>query len=336
MGAVPIFLCAGSFDSFARVAIIVSSLNRTSPQGPGTRCGIECARTVRFWPGPFSLSQSEPRRLAPQELLPVNFARRTRQRLALEVIVITNLGTALEGEGWCRVLWTLPKVSLADRPIGQSRESRAFFIFLAFWVTLALITPPSFAGTKIVHSWVLTGEPMPRVQKMLVIAILENYLIRQELEDEMEELLAKAGVTGIKSHMVLPPRNEVTEDELKQQIKQADFDAVLVIRPISERTETEEVAASYAGPYWVPPPGYMNFWPYWHMAWSQPLAVSSSYLKENKVINAQFNLYSTKDEKLLWSGETDTVYSKDFTKLGKEYAKTIVKQLKKDKVIGGK
>jgi hypothetical protein len=234
------------------------------------------------------------------------------------------------------VLLTLPKVSLADRPIGQSREIRALFIFLTFTTIFALITLPIFAGTKIVRSWVLTGEPMPRLQKILVIAVLENYLIRQELEDEMEELLAQSGVTGIKSHMVLPPRNEVAEDELKEHIKQADFDAVLVIRPISQRTQREEVAASYAGPYWVPPPGYMNFWPYWHMAWSQPLAVSSSYLKENQVINAQFNLYSTKDEKLLWSGETDTVYSKDFKKLGKEYAKTIVKQLKKDKVIGGK
>ena len=231
---------------------------------------------------------------------------------------------------------TLSKVSLPDRPIRPSGESRAFFILLSLAAIFALIPLPSFAGTKIVHSWVLTGEPMPRLQKILVIAVLENYLIRQELEDEMEELLAKSGVTGVKSHMVLPPRNEVAEDELKEHIKQADFDAVLVIRPISERIEKEEVAASYAGPYWVPPPGYLNFWPYWHMAWSQPLQVSSSYLKEHQVINAQFNLYSTKDEKLLWSGETDTVYSKDFKKLGKEYAKTITKQLKKDKLIGGK
>jgi hypothetical protein len=47
----------------------------------------------------------------------------------------------------------------------------------------------------------------------------------------------------------------------------------------------------------------------------------------------EFNLYNTKTEKLIWSGETDTVYSKDFEKLGKEYAKTLVSQLKKDKVI---
>ena len=56
----------------------------------------------------------------------------------------------------------------------------------------------------------------------------------------------------------------------------------------------------------------------------------------NIIVRAEFNLYSTKDEKLIWSGETDTVYSKDFQKLGKQYAEMLVKQLKKDKVIGKK
>lgn len=57
------------------------------------------------------------------------------------------------------------------------------------------------------------------------------------------------------------------------------------------------------------------------------------YLKENTMVSAEFNLYRTKDETLLWSGETDTVYCKDFEKLGKEYAGALIKQLKKDKTI---
>jgi len=53
-------------------------------------------------------------------------------------------------------------------------------------------------------------------------------------------------------------------------------------------------------------------------------------------VRVEVNLYNTKDEKLIWSGETDTVYSKDFAKLGKDYAKSLVKQLKKDGVVGKK
>jgi len=210
---------------------------------------------------------------------------------------------------------------------------RTRLLFLVF--SLALANLPLWAGTKIVHRWVLDDQPMPKIKKILVIGVMENYLIRQEFEDEMERLLAESGVQGTKSHMVLPPRNELMEGELKERIKEGDFDSVLVIRPMTVRKETEEVVTSVSGPYFVPPAPYYHFWPYWNMAWGQ-VHTTSSYLKESTIVNAEFNLYSTKDEKLLWSGETETVYSKDFGKLAKAYAKTLVKQLKKDKVVGTK
>jgi len=188
---------------------------------------------------------------------------------------------------------------------------------------------PLFAGTRIVHRWVITGLPVPQFQKMLVASVMENYLIRQEFEDEMKKQLSKYGVEGVPSYMVLPPKNEMMEGELKQRIKESSLDSVLVVRPKAVRQESKEVVT---GGIYVPPPGYYNFWPYWNMAYGS-FYPTSSYTQENIVVRVEFNLYSTKDEKLVWSGETDTVYSKDFEKLGKEYAQTLVSQLKKDKII---
>jgi len=213
----------------------------------------------------------------------------------------------------------------------RARTIRTRLLFFAS--ILFIVTLPLWAGTKIVHRWVLTGQSMPKIKKLLVIGVLDNYLIRQEFEDEMERLLAKIGVQGIKSHMVLPPRNELMEGELKQRIKEGDFDSVLVIRPKASRTEHEEVATTVAGPYYLPPAGYYTFWPYWNMAWGQ-VYTTNSYTKENTYVSTEFNLYSMKDEKLLWSGETESAYSKDFGKLAKGYASTLVKQLKNDRVIG--
>jgi hypothetical protein len=226
-----------------------------------------------------------------------------------------------------------------DRVRERAHENLKFYAILGRFFFLltaiaALFTVPSFGGTKIVHRWVLAEQPLPKLHKVLVIAILENYLVRQELEDEMEELLAESGVEGIKSHMVLPPRNEMTEGELKDHIKNGDFDGVLVIRPKESRTETKEIVTGVAGHHYMPPPGYYHLWPYWNMAWGQ--ANATSHFKESTIVRTEFNLYRAKDEKLLWTGEADTVYSKDFRKLGRDYAKTIVKQLKKDKVIGNK
>jgi hypothetical protein len=66
-----------------------------------------------------------------------------------------------------------------------------------------------------------------------------------------------------------------------------------VVRPRAVRKETEEVVTGVA---YVPPPGYYNFWPYWQAAY-RDVYVTSSYLKENTIVRAEFNLYNTKDEK---------------------------------------
>lgn len=194
---------------------------------------------------------------------------------------------------------------------------------------LSVAALPVLAGTKIIHRWVLTGLPMPQFHKMLIAGVMENYLIRQEFEDEMKKQLAKYNVEGVQSYMVLPPRNEMMEGELKQRIKESSLDSVLVVRPKAVRKEMEEVVT---GGMYVPPPAYYTFWPYWNMAYGN-FYPTNSYTQENIVVRVEFNLYNTKDEKLAWSGESDTVYSKDFEKLGKEYAQTLVNQLKKDKVI---
>lgn len=225
-------------------------------------------------------------------------------------------------------------------PTNPHKRARLFFSLLGpprggicalhlGFALLVLAVTPLLGGTKIVHRWVITDQPMPKLKKILVIAVLENYFIRQEFEDEMERLLAKSGVEGVRSHMVLPPRNELMEGELKQRIKEEDYDAVLVIRPKAFRKETKEVGTKSI---YMPPTAYQSFWPYWDMAFKQ-YSAKGSYLKENTIVSAEFNLYRTQDETLLWNGETDTVYSKNFGKLARGYANTLVKQLKKDKVI---
>lgn len=190
-------------------------------------------------------------------------------------------------------------------------------------------TLPLLAGTKIVHRWVLTGLPMPQFKRILVAGVMENYLVRQDFEEEMKTQLAKYDVDGVSSIDFLPPKNEMMEGEAKQRIKESTLDGVLVVRPKAARQESEEVVT---GGVYVPPPGYYSFWPYWNMAYGN-FVPTSSYTQENIIVRVEFNLYYVKDEKLVWSGESDTVYTKDFEKLGRDYAKTLVNQLKKYGVI---
>jgi len=50
----------------------------------------------------------------------------------------------------------------------------------------------------------------------------------------------------------------------------------------------------------------------------------------------EFNLYSTTDDRLVWSGRTDTIYPRSFDKMRKQYALVLVNRLRKDKIISKK
>jgi hypothetical protein len=192
---------------------------------------------------------------------------------------------------------------------------------------LSLVVLPVLASTKAIHHWVVSGIPMPQFHRMLVAGMLDNYVTRQEFEDQLKKLLAKYGVEGVQSYLILPPNNEMMERELKQRINESSLDSVLVIRPNQQTQAEDEVRkASY-----VPPADYYTFWPYWNATYGDFPANSSD--NHSTVVRLEFNLYSTKDERLVWSGETDAIHSKDFEKLGNEYAELLVSRLHKDKVI---
>ena len=107
---------------------------------------------------------------------------------------------------------------------------------------------------------------------------------------------------------------------------------MLVVRPKEVRQESQEVVT---GGFYVPPPGYYTFWPYWNLAYTSVYS-TTSYIKQNTVIPAECNIYNVKDEKLIWSGESDTMLEKSFEKMGKGYAQSLYNQLKRDKVISKK
>jgi len=206
-------------------------------------------------------------------------------------------------------------------------RSIARLLLLAAFLLFAAL--PLLAGTKIVHHWVRTGQPLPAPKKILIAAVMENYLVRQEFEDEMNRQLAPYGVEGIPSYLVLPPRNELMEGELKQRIQESSLDGVLVVEPKAVRKERKEVVTH---DLYVPPPAYSQFWPYGNSI-SGEVNPGSSFTQENLLVRAEFNLYSTKEDLLVWNGESETVYSKNFERLGKQYARALVNQLKKDRII---
>jgi hypothetical protein len=195
--------------------------------------------------------------------------------------------------------------------------------FVMLLATIALVT---LAKTSFVQRWKTTEGPAPTLHKLLVWSLTDNYIIRQHFEDEMEIQLQKAGAEGIKSHMVMPPANETSEDEIIQRIRESPLDSVMVVRPIDKRQVHEDTAEMVVA--YTPMPYYYSFAPYWHYAYQT--TYTPGYTKESTIVQVETNIYSTKNEKLLWSGVSDTILKEELDKNAKSLAKALVKQLKKD------
>jgi hypothetical protein len=198
---------------------------------------------------------------------------------------------------------------------------------LALLTIFVLAAMPAAANNKKTQRrWVSANTPPP-VQRVLVAGVVPDYVSRQEFEDEMKRRLARVGVEGVQSYIVAPPKNEMMDRELKQRLDESSFDSVLVVRPVRKDSQPSDKHSIY-----LPPSSYNSFWPYWNKAYgdSNPAA---SYNKQDAPVRLEFNLYSTKTEKLVWSGETDVLSAKDLEGLNKNYARTIVNFLKKDKIV---
>ncbi|MBI3484697.1 MAG: hypothetical protein HY012_06040 [Acidobacteria bacterium] len=205
------------------------------------------------------------------------------------------------------------------------KSTRRVVLFTAICLALVL---SAAAETKIVKRWVITGMPVPTLNRILVVGLTENYIVRQYFEDEMERLLPKEGAVGIKSQMVLPPKDEMTQEEVIRRIHESKLDAVMIVRPKGIRKEEE-----YFPPSWnyIPNPTYMGLGPYWGYAYGA--VYTPGYMEQYTIARVEVNIYGAHDDKLIWSGLTDAFLKRDMEKVAKDFAKTMVKQMKKDKLL---
>ena len=112
--------------------------------------------------------------------------------------------------------------------------------------------------------------------------------------------------------------------KVKNMFKEQGFDALIVMRLITVKAKSTYVAGSYNQAYQKN--GIYYFGDFLN---------SSSYATDMQYIVAT-NVWSFKDEKLLWSGVTESTDPKKVDKLVSEVAKEVVYKMKEDGFIPSK
>ena len=183
-------------------------------------------------------------------------------------------------------------------------------------LTLSLIGLMFACGpsTKLEKSWAdpsFSLKPSP-YKKVLVVAPLKDAASQRIAEDKIVKQI-KAG-TGIPSYSYLKS-TDTDEKLLQAQLVKDGFDGIIVMHLTDvEKSVTYNPGTSYGGWY-----GYRSYTP--------------GYYSEDKTFLVETNMYSVKDDKLMWSGTTASLNPRSFDKSMDEIIYTIKTELQKKGIL---
>ena len=139
-------------------------------------------------------------------------------------------------------------------------------------VLLAALGMTSCASSQLVNQWINPAYKSSSFKKIMVIGVTKQAAIRRNFEDEFVAQLKAAGVNATPSYLYIPQDGPVGEAVLKQALKEAAADAVIITRLVRVQQKTE-----IAPGYYAPDPG-MAIHPLYTTAWNDYYAKRRDYL----------------------------------------------------------
>ena len=127
-------------------------------------------------------------------------------------------------------------------------------------------------------------------QKILLVALVKDNATRKIVEDKLAEQVKPRGVV---SYNYLP-NLETNESTLSNKLKTDGFDGIVIMR-----LATPDKNAYDPGKF---PPSYSSWYGYYSTTY--PRYNDPNYYSSTTVYNIETNVYSLKDNKLLWTGIT--------------------------------
>ena len=186
-----------------------------------------------------------------------------------------------------------------------------------------LILASGCSSTSILNSWKAPDATLSSEQykKVLVVVMAKDENARKTAEDKI-----------VSNYKALQPSYPVFtlkglgQDTLKvkNMVKEQGYDAIIVMRLITVKAKSTYVAGTHNQAYQKN--GIYYFGDYLN---------SSTYATDMQFI-VSTNVWSLKDEKLLWSGVTESTDPKKIDKLVNTVAKEVVYKMTEDGFIKGK
>lgn len=190
-----------------------------------------------------------------------------------------------------------------------------------------IFTLTSCNSTRITNTW---REPskeisLPKLNKVLVVALFKDETTRRKAEDEMVGYLNGKGIASYNYlDNTISAKNE---DAIRDKIKADDFDGAVTMRLVD--VDRDKVYSP--GNYSLYPSYYRNFSGYYFRNWGYFSNPGYYYITKTYIVET--NVYSIKEDKIIWSGLTETTNPEGVKKMTEEIVKVVFKKMIKEGFI---
>ena len=214
----------------------------------------------------------------------------------------------------------------------MSLQCRARLRWLPVTILLLCTNSGSAKSSKLVMSWRNPEAPATKFHRVLALGLSQKTTVRADFEDALATQLEADGLTAVAGNTILlrPEGTQLDLNYLRGQVRDNQIEAVVVSRLLKVENKVTYVPG---GPMFMPYPYYATFYGYYGSVY--PVVYSPDYLREEKKVRIETNLYliSDPDGILVWTGVTDTFDPKNVHKAIKGLVSLIVKQMRTDGVL---
>ena len=208
-------------------------------------------------------------------------------------------------------------------------------LFSCLLLSAACAVLSSCATTSLLSSWVDPETSGKKLDKVLVLGIAKNQVVRRQYEDTFVRELVAKGVRAMPSYTMLPDANQISEESVAPLIGQHQITQVLVTRLVDRKTVSTYVpptTTTYAT-------GYPSYYPSYYGSWSgyyntgYTSVSSPGYTYDTEYVNLETNIYDIGAKKLVWTGLTETELGGKVDAQIDEFIHLLLGTMAKDKLL---
>jgi hypothetical protein len=174
------------------------------------------------------------------------------------------------------------------------------------------------ASTEMTSAWTDPSARGAALSKVAVVCLTKDPGLRRMAEDAAAAQLA--GAQAAPSYQVLGDTDLRNRESVKNMLMTAGFDGVLIMRLAGVTERVTPVGSPY-GTF----DGYYD--------WAGAAVYAPGYLQTDTIVHVVSNLYSLEQNKLIWSGVSQTFDPSSARQFMTDVTKAVAKSLQKDRLI---